>query len=121
MIAAEDPVIVSSLAELETEVQLRAKWLAGVVTRKRYETYRSKLSSFRNTAPFEFRDLSGRTFRRAIEQRLSQAGIHCRTLDRLHLAAMDELGLKRLLTNDNKLASAARALDYAVVVPGSQA
>lgn len=116
-IAGEDHVVVSTLAELETEVQLRAKWLAGATTKARYQAYRARLASFRNTAPFEFHDLSGAVFRRAILQHVSGKW-HCRSLDRLHLAAMDELGLRRLLTNDAKLASAARALGYEVVSPG---
>ena len=83
-----------------------------------YQAYRARLASFRDTAPFEFRDLPGAVFRRAIEQHVSGKW-HCRSLDRLHLAAMDELGLCRLLTNDTKQAATARALDYEVVSPGT--
>lgn len=43
--------------------------------------------------------------------------VHCRTLDRLHLAAMEGLGLRRLLTNDDTQAAAARALGFQVVLP----
>ena len=118
-IAGEDHVVISSLTELETEVQLRAKWLAGSMARPRYESYRTKLASFRGLAPFDFRDLPGSVFRRAIDQHLSGGKSHCRSLDRLHLAAMDELGLRRLLTNDNKQAAAARSLGYDVVLPGA--
>ena len=97
--------------------QLRAKWLGGVLTKTRYQAYRKKLASFRETSPFEFRDLSGAVFRRAIEQHLAGKW-HCRSLDRLHVAAMDELGQRRLLTNDAKQAAAARALGYEIVSPG---
>lgn len=117
-VAREEQVVVSTLAELETEVQLRAKWLGGAITKTRYQAYRGALASFRETAPFEFRDLSGAVFRRAIVQHVSGSKQHCRTLDRLHLAAMEELGLRRLLTNDAKQARAARALGYTVVSPG---
>jgi uncharacterized protein with PIN domain len=117
-IAVEDQVVVSTLAELETEVQLRTKRLAGVITQTRYKAYRTKLSSFRETAPFAFSELSGNVFRRAIQQHIS-ARRHCRSLDRLHLAAMDELGQHRLLTNDIKQAAAAQALGYEVVSPGA--
>lgn len=117
-IAVEGQVVVSTLTELETEVQLRAKWLGGAITKARYEAYRARLASFQETAPFEFRDLPGAVFRRAIEQHVSGKW-HCRSLDRLHLAAMDELGLRRLLTNDTKQAATARALDYEVVSPGT--
>src|SRR6266581_3010663 len=114
-IGAEQEVVISTLTELETEVQLRAKWLGVALTKTRYQAYRKKLASFRETAPFEFRDLSGAVFRRAIEQHLAGSKQHCRTLDRLHLASMEELGLRRLLTNDAKQAGAARGLGYAVV------
>jgi predicted nucleic acid-binding protein len=116
-IAGQDRVVVSTLAELETEVQLRAKWLGGATTKARYEAYRARLASFRDTAPFVFRDLPGVVFRQAIELHTSSKW-HCRSLDRLHLAAMDELGLRRLLTNDIKQATTARALGYEVVTPG---
>lgn len=116
-IAGEHHVVVSTLAELETEAQLRAKWLGGAMTKARYSAYRARLASFRDTDPFVFRDLPGSVFRRAIQQHLSGRR-HCRSLDRLHLAAMDELGLRRLLTNDSKQAATARALGYEVVSPG---
>lgn len=43
--------------------------------------------------------------------------VHCRTLDRLHLATMEALGLRRLLTNDVLQARAARALGFEVRTP----
>jgi hypothetical protein len=42
---------------------------------------------------------------------------HCLTLDRLHLAVMRSLDVRRLLTNDAAQARAARALGFAVMVP----
>ncbi len=118
-IAGEPLVVVSSLTELETEVQLRARWLGGANTRVRYHAYRTRLASFKKMSPFEFRELPGAVFQLAIRQHVSGKW-HCRTLDRLHLAAMSELGLRRLLTNDSKQAAAARALGYDVVSPGVQ-
>lgn len=113
-IAAEDQVVVSSLAELEVEVQLRAKWLGGAFTKTRYRGYRAMLASFREIAPFVFREIPGTVFRRALEQHNAEEKLplHCRSLDRLHLAAMAELGIRRLLTNDVKQAGVARALGY---------
>lgn len=116
-IADEVQVVVSTLTELETEVQLRARWLGGSTTKARYDAYRARLASFRRTSPFEFRELPGAVFQLAIQQHVSGKW-HCRTLDRLHLAAMRELGLRRLLTNDIKQAAAARSLGYDVVSPG---
>ncbi|MDB6037057.1 MAG: Ribonuclease VapC [Verrucomicrobiales bacterium] len=117
-VAQEKGVVVSILTELETEVQLRARRLAGATTKTHYQQYRNALRSFRETDPFEFHDLPGAVFRRAIDQHLSEKVLHCRTLDRLHLAAMAELGLRRLMTNDRKQAAAARALGLEVICPG---
>ena len=108
--------MISTLAELETEVQLRGKWLSGAVTKSRYAAYRLRFSTFRDTAPFEFHQLSGRVFQSAIKQHLSGRA-HCRSLDRLHLAAMDELGVDRLMTNDSRQGEAAHAMGYEVVCP----
>lgn len=41
----------------------------------------------------------------------------CRTLDRLHLAVMEMLGLRRILTNDTTQGRAAVALGYEVLTP----
>lgn len=116
VIAREDQVVVSALAELEVEVQLRAKRLGGALTKRRYDAYRAALEAFRQLAPFEFRELTGGVFRLAIEQHVSGTE-HCRSLDRLHLAAMAELGVRRLITNDTKQALAAQAVGYQVVCP----
>jgi predicted nucleic acid-binding protein len=120
-IAREDRVVVSVLAELEVEVQLRAKRLAGALTKRRYDAYRAALQSLRQLAPFEFRTLTGDVFRLAIQQHVTDNSAHCRSLDRLHLAAMAELGVRRLMTNDAKQAVAARAMSYDVVSPAHEA
>jgi predicted nucleic acid-binding protein len=44
--------------------------------------------------------------------------VHCRTLDRLHLAAMEELSLRRLMTTDTAQAAGGKALGFEVVSPG---
>ena len=116
-IAREHAVVVSPLTELEVSVQLRAKRLAGALTKRRYDGYATQLQSFRSMAPFEFLDLPGTVFRVAVEQHLSAAA-HCRSLDRLHLACMSELGVRRLMTNDGKQAAAARVMKFQVVSPG---
>lgn len=117
-ISEENRLIVSALTELEVEVQLRARLLAGSTSKAQHRAFRDRLASFRNLEPFEFRDLRGDVFRAALDQHLV-AREHCRTLDRLHLAAMTQLGVKHLMTNDGKQASAARALGYSVVIPES--
>jgi hypothetical protein len=44
--------------------------------------------------------------------------LHCRTLDRLHLAIMASIGMRRLLTNNDAQARAARRLGFDVFLPG---
>lgn len=116
-VASEDLVIVSSLTELETHVQLTAAWLAGRYGRGRRQRFRAKLVQFRAMDPFRFRALPGRVFETALGQQAGAGRIHCRTLDRLHLAAMTELEVTRLMTHDAVQARAARALGFEVIIP----
>lgn len=115
-VEAERQLIVSSLAELEVEVRLRARWLGDSMTLSRYRAQRAGLTALRDTEPFEFRPLPGDVFRVGIAQAIASKS-HCRSLDRLHLAAMQVLGVTRLLTNDAAQADAARAMGYDVVTP----
>lgn len=102
-IGVEDVVIVSSLTELEAEVQLAARRRAG---------------HYGNAAPFRFQPLPGTLFQTALQQAVDAGRVHCRTLDRLHLAAMTELDVSRLMTHDVAQGTAARALGFEVVMPG---
>ena len=120
-VAGEPEVIVSALTELETGVQLRAGWLAGEYREQRYRSYVDRLHALRETDPFHFRSLAGSVFQTAVRQDLDAGRLHCRTLDRLHLAAMEELGLRRLMTNDAAQAVGASALRFEVVSPGRPA
>jgi predicted nucleic acid-binding protein len=117
-VASESEVIVSALTELEGSVQLRAGWRAGEYRERRYRAYVSQLNAFRETDPFRFRPLAGSLFQTALRQERTARGIHCRTLDRLHLAAIEELGLRRLMTSDVAEAAGAKALGFEVVSPG---
>jgi hypothetical protein len=103
---------------LETAVQLRAAWRGGEYREPRYRAYRGRLKAFRETDPFRFRSLTGALFQTALRQDRAARRIHCRTLDRLHLAAMEELGLRRLMTSDAAQAVAAKVLGFEVVSPG---
>jgi len=120
-VAREDLVIVSSLTELETHVQLTAARLAGRYGKARWERFRAKLAEFRATDPFRFRPLPGSVFETALRQHVGAARTHCRTLERLHLAAMTELDVARLMTHDAAQARAARALGFEAVMPGRRA
>jgi predicted nucleic acid-binding protein len=117
-VGREHSVVVAALTELEVAVQLRAKRLAGAIPKRRYDAYVAQLLSFKAMAPFEFLEVPGTVFRLAVEQHQG-AAVHCRSLDRLHLACMHELGVRRLMTNDGKQAAAAHAMKLQVVSPGS--
>ena len=116
-VAAENKVLISALAELEAEVQLRAGWLGGDFSRTRYQELLERLRGFKGQEPFEFRSLPGTLFQQALEQHRQRERPHVRTLDRLHLAAMTELGATRLMTHDTAQAEAAKALGYEVLCP----
>jgi predicted nucleic acid-binding protein len=118
-VGAEDVVVVSSLAALESEVHLRAAWLAGRYREARWRQFRTKLAELHTLEPFRFHRLAGTVFETALRQLRAPGAVHCRTLDRLHLAAMEELGIRRLMTNDPTQAAAARVMGLDVVTPGA--
>ena len=117
-IQAEDPVIISALAELETLVQLKAAWTGGRLTRNEWRQAEAKLGHLRNQPPFEFRTLPSTVFQAALRQHRHSGDLHCRSLDRLHLAAMEELNISRLMTHDEGQAKAAVEAGFEVVRPG---
>ena len=117
-VAAEDAVIVSSLVELETEVQLKAAWLGGRYRETQGRRFHAKLAELRDLEPFQFRILPGSLFETALRQHASAGRTHCRTLDRLYLAAMAELDLARLRTHDDVQAEAGRRLGFEIAQPG---
>jgi predicted nucleic acid-binding protein len=114
-IAAEQRVVLSSLAELEADVQLAGACLAGKYSRAKLNAYRRALGAFAEIDPFERTCLPGELFQVALRQQRRVREPHCGTLDRLHLAAMEWLGLSRLLTHDHRQAQAARALGFEVI------
>jgi predicted nucleic acid-binding protein len=116
-VAAEDQVVISTLVELEADVQLRAAWLGGRFTRIRYRGVTERLRLLSQRDPFTVQPLPGTIFDTALRQHRGRFESHLRTLDRLHLAAMEELGLRRLMTHDAQQAQAAKALGFEVVVP----
>lgn len=118
VVEAEDQVVVSSLTELEAEVQLKAAALGGEIRASQWRQYQAKLAALRNFDPFHFRQLPAAVFSTALRQHRHPEAAFCRAMDRLHLAAMEELGLSRLITLDEIQAKVALALDYRVVRPG---
>jgi len=114
----EAVVVVSVLAELETLVQLKAAWTGGSLTRNQWRQAEARLGLLRNEPPFEFRGLPSAVFQAALRQHRNSGGLHCRSLDRLHLAAMEELKVSRLMTHDEGQAKAALEAGFQVVRPG---
>jgi len=116
----EDSVMVSVLAELETLVQLKAEWAGGTLTRSQWRQTETRFGILRNQPPFEFRYLPAAIYQTALRQHRHSQAVYCRSLDRLHLAAMEELRVKRLMTLDELQAKVALALTWEVVRPGGQ-
>ena len=116
-VTREELVVVSALAELETEVQLKAAWLAGKYREATWRDFLAKFTELRDTEPFAFRPLPASVFETARRRQRASGRVHCRTLDWLHLAAMEELDVTRLMTNDTTQAQAARALGFEVLMP----
>lgn len=114
----ERAVVISVLTELETLVQLKAAYVGGEYSRGVWRRLEAQLAALRNQAPYEFRSLPAALFASALRQHSNSGPVHCRALDRLHLAAMEELELSRLMTHDAAQATAARALGFEVIMPG---
>jgi uncharacterized protein with PIN domain len=118
LVAAEEHVVVSSLAHLETLVQLHARVAGGLLTRATARVLARRLDALLRQVPYEVVRAPAEVVDLAEEQAKTFARhSYCPTLDRLHLAAMKSLDLRRLLTNDDAQARAARAMGFAVVTP----
>jgi predicted nucleic acid-binding protein len=117
-VGAEDEAVISSLAEIETLVQLKAAYLGGDYTGPQWRRLEARFSILRHQPPYAFRDLPGAVFQTALRQHRNSAATHCRSLDRLHLAAMEQLGISRLMTNDERQAKAAATAGFEVIYPG---
>lgn len=101
-VALEPYVIISTLAEREAESQLRAELFGGGLTKREHQRTLVKMQAMLTYDPFEQRPLAGFVFVTALAQLRRAPQIHCRSLDRLHLAAMEGMGLRRLKTHDAK-------------------
>jgi predicted nucleic acid-binding protein len=115
VVQGETEVLVSALALLEAELQITAARLGGDLTPAQARQAGAALAATLAQPPFVVRAFATDVFQ--IARRQSAGGAYCRTLDRLHLAAMEALGVDRLLTNDARQAAAARALGFGVVWP----
>lgn len=117
-VAREPSIAVSSLTELEARVQLRAMRLGGELTVRQLARLETRLAQVQREQPFHAVRLPASLIDSALRQHTKSAR-HCRTLDRLHLAAMEELGIRRLMTHDQAQAATARELGFEVLSPGA--
>ena len=118
ILEAEEEAVVSDLARLELTVQVQSRRAGGHLTRSGAERILRQAEDLLELAPFVLRSTGAllvEAARRQVDVRDGRS--HCRTLDRLHLAAMGELGIDRLLTNDDAQARAARARGATVLLP----
>ena len=116
-LSLEKEVAVSLLTELEVGVQIKAQYRGGRISEARAVRIGGVLAHILAQDPFIRKNLAGSVFNTALVQH-EMSTVHCRSLDRLHLAAMEQLGLKRLMTHDTRQAEAAREMGYEVVSPG---
>jgi len=117
-IAAEEEVLVSELALLEAETQMRARLLGGLLTKSRHRRLATELERMLKSEPFARSPFPSDGVERA-RRMATSLKVHARTLDLLHLAAMEAHGVSRLFTNDRGQAAAARAFGVAVVEPAA--
>ena len=118
LIAQESHVVISSLACLEALVHIHgrvaAKMLSAAAARRLIERFDQILQA----EPYELVPCPPSIIEIAETQvRPAVKSAYCRTLDRLHLAAMQALGVHRLLTNDETQARAARGLGFETTLP----
>jgi predicted nucleic acid-binding protein len=116
LLDGEAQVVVSELARLEAETQLRARLLGGLLTKSKHEKLVRELAATLLLEPFRVEPVPNDVFERA-RTVSARTKVHCRTLDLLHVATMDCAGLTRLLTNDSAQAAVARSLGIATVMP----
>lgn len=116
-VVREEAVIITALAELETLVQLKAAHLGGEYNLSRRRLLEAQLTRLYGQPPYEFRPLPGTLLKTALRQHRNSGALHCRAFDRLHLAAMEELKVRRLMTHDHAQAAAAVAMGFDVIQP----
>jgi predicted nucleic acid-binding protein len=115
---SESHIVISSLAELEALAELKAGYTGGEYTKSRWRRFEFELHHLRNLEPFYFKSLPAGLWATALRQHRNSEEIHCRALDRLHLAAAETLGITRIMTHDFSQAAAARDLNMEAVEPG---
>ena len=119
VVETEGELVVSSLAELEVRSHLMALRRGGSLRFVDYRAAVRKLEELVQMDPFHAVLLGGDVFDMVIGHLKKRGAVHCRSLDRLHIAAMQSLGLDRLITNDKQQAKAAKSVGIVVINPAS--
>jgi predicted nucleic acid-binding protein len=117
-VSEESAAIISTLADLEAMIQLKAFYKAGQLRLSEWRKFEARLYQLRNEDPFQYKSIPPGIWNVAFRQHRGSGDVHCRTLDRLHLSAMELLGVTRIMTYDNSQAAAARELGFEVIQPG---
>jgi predicted nucleic acid-binding protein len=118
LVAREERVVVSSLARLEALVQIQARMAGRMLSPSAARRLIARIDAVLRRDPYDLVATPATTFEAAEEQlRPLARSTYCRTIDRLHLGAMQALRLRRLLTNDDVQARAARAAGLSVAMP----
>ncbi|PYV17020.1 MAG: hypothetical protein DMG07_06755 [Acidobacteria bacterium] len=116
IVSQESDITVSSLTKLEALIQIQRREAIGMLTTAKATERRRRLARLLTLWPFKLQPCPSALIAEA-EREVLSGTIHCLTLDRLHLAAMQLFHLRRLLTNDDAQAKAARALGFEVILP----
>src|SRR5207249_1178284 len=118
VVGDEERVIVSSLTRVEAITHLHGRVAGGHLARSSAKRLVRRLDALFETAPYDVMPSPITIYELAAEQTTTFAPKdYCRTLDRLHLATMEALRLRRLLTNDDAQARAADRLGFSVLMP----
>lgn len=117
VVQEERRVAISILTEFEARVQIRGFVEGGTISRSFGSRALERMSILICGEPFVSLRLEGAVFGTAMAQH-ERSLVLCRSLDRLHLGAMEGLGITRLMTHDTRQAAAARELGYEVISPG---
>jgi predicted nucleic acid-binding protein len=113
----EPLTIISNLTELETLIELKAGYMAGDYGVQKWRRLEVQLHLLRNDEQFAFKNMPNGVWDVAFRQHRNSRDTHCRTLDRLHLAAAEKMGITRIMTRDAAQATAAEESGFEVVVP----
>jgi predicted nucleic acid-binding protein len=116
-IAREESVVVSNLCELEALIELKAAHMGGEYGLAKWRRLELQLHLLRSEEPFVFRNIPNGVWDVAFRQHRNSRDTHCRTLDRLHLAAAEKMGITRIMTRDTVQIRAAEELGFQVVQP----